>query len=164
MNFPKPHMDYGDSKTYFFTYYDRTENKEVQFDDYIVSQNETEAREFIANYMRMRIEDFNEKDIVCIGTDYYTYDKRKKYYFSWYNHLAQTQQINFIKAKDITEAKQIAILIMQVYGGSYNYDNTDIYCIYELDEDQYYTMNEMKEIYDNRGKEFVLPEIKEDED
>ena len=87
----------------------------------------------------------------------------KKYYFSWYNYVAQSQSTDFIIAENITEAKQIAVLIMQFYGGS-RYSVEDIDCIDELKDVFFYKMETMKDKYDKTNRNFKLPEIKIDED
>ena len=87
----------------------------------------------------------------------------KRYYFSWYNYVAQSQVTDFIIAENITEAKQIAVLIMQFYGGS-RYSVEDIDHIDELEDKYFYKMETIKDMYDKTNKKFKLPEIKIDED
>lgn len=87
----------------------------------------------------------------------------KKYYFNWYNYIAQQDQVDFVMAENITQAKQMAVLIMQFFAGN-RYTVNDINSIDELTDSYFYTMNDIKERYEKRGKEFKLPEIKEDED
>lgn len=87
----------------------------------------------------------------------------KKYYFTWYNHIAQSEQTDFVLAENITQAKQMAVLIMKFFGGN-RYSIDDIEVIDELDDDYFYTMDELKQRYERCNKEFILPEIEEDED
>lgn len=87
----------------------------------------------------------------------------KRYYFTWYNYIAQEEQTDFVLANSETEAKQIAVLIMKYFAGN-SYDQDSIENFGEVSDDYYYTMDEMKRRYAKSNKEFVLPEIKEEEE
>lgn len=87
----------------------------------------------------------------------------KKYYFNWYNYVAQQDQVDFVLAENETQAKQMAVLIMQFFAGS-RYTESDINNIDELSDNYFYTMEELKERYEKRGKEFILPKIKEEDE
>ena len=87
----------------------------------------------------------------------------KKYYFTWYNYVTQTNQTDFVLAKDEKEAKQMAVLIMQLFGGSF-YKEKHIDILDEVNDNYYYTMDKIKEKYEKWGKEFIPPEIKDDEE
>ena len=87
----------------------------------------------------------------------------KRYYFTWYNHVAQATITEFILAEDETQAKQMAVLIMKLYGGDL-YNINDIENINELNDNYFFTMERLEEKCKVFKKEFVLPEIEEDED
>ena len=87
----------------------------------------------------------------------------KRYYFTWYNHIAQQDQTDFVIAENETQARQMAILIMRLFAGSM-YDEDAIETLNEMSDGYYYTMDELKKRYEKCGKEFILPEIKDYED
>lgn len=82
----------------------------------------------------------------------------KKYYFIWYNYLAQSEQADFVLAENETEATQIAILIMKFFAGD-RFTEDDIITLFELKDDYFYTMDTIKERYDKCGREFIIPEV-----
>lgn len=84
----------------------------------------------------------------------------KKYYFSWYNHIAQQYQTDFILAENITQAAQIAVMIMKISAGDM-YSEDHIECLDEINDDYFYNIDYMKERYKKCNKEFILPEIEE---
>lgn len=87
----------------------------------------------------------------------------KKYYFTWYNYVAQQEQTDFILAKNKKEARQIAIFIMKFFGGN-RYTNEDIEVLDEINDNYFYTLEEMKERYKKCNKELPLIEDIEDDE
>lgn len=87
----------------------------------------------------------------------------KKYYFIWYNHIAQQEVTDFIIAENELQAKQMAVLIMKLYGGDL-YGINDIETINELNDNYFFTMERLEEKCKVFKKEFVLPEIENEED
>jgi hypothetical protein len=156
------------TKQYFFSYYDYNIHKEVQFNDYIVmsaNASEEEIRKFAASLVKNNIRD--EKDIITISNipifPTTINHVKKKYYFTWYNYIAQSEQTNFILAENETEAKQIAVLTMKFFAGDkYTIDNIDT--IGELNDNYFYTIKDIEEKYKICNKEFILPEIKEEDE
>ena len=83
----------------------------------------------------------------------------RKYYFAWFNYHAQREQVDFVLAENIDEARQIAINIMKYFGGN-GYNNYDIEVIDEVSDDYYFNIDRIKKMYEKDGREFILPEIK----
>ena len=83
---------------------------------------------------------------------------QEKYYFTFYNYIAQEQQMGFVIASSMYQAKQLAILYMRFYcGKDYNEDNIDN--INRLDDSYFYSLGDIKAKYERRGKEFIMPDI-----
>jgi len=85
------------------------------------------------------------------------------YCFSWYNPIAQAEQVDFIHAKDMHEAKQIAVMVMRFFGGK-KFEQDDIDSIIEVDERYYYTLDNIINRYKRAGKEVEIPIITDDEE
>ena len=154
-------------KKYYYKYnkyYYKSNKLEPEITDggYVLAHNIEHAIEIIINFHRSENYPlFTIKDIICISDIPFI---NKKYYFNWYNYIAQQDQVDFVMAENLTEAKQMAVLIMQFFAGS-RYTINDINSIDELTDSYFYTMDDIKERYEKSGKEFILPEIKdEDED
>ena len=86
---------------------------------------------------------------------------KKKYYFIWYNYMAQSEQADFVLAENETEATQIAVLIMKFFAGD-RFTEDDIITLIELNDDYFYTMDKIKERYSKCNKEFIIPEVYND--
>lgn len=83
---------------------------------------------------------------------------QQKYYFTFYNYIAQEQQMGFVIASSMYQAKQLAVLYMRFYcGENYNEDNIDN--IDKLDDSYFYSLGDIKAKYERCGKEFVMPDI-----
>ena len=87
----------------------------------------------------------------------------KRYYFTWYNCITQSERAEFILAENEIEAKQIAVLIMKMYGGD-KYTVDDIEDIDELNDIYFYTIKDIEKLYKIYHKKFKLPEIKGSEE
>lgn len=78
----------------------------------------------------------------------------KKYKLSWFDNRYKTFKTEFIIAKDMHEAWQIAKLITKLFDS----DSHDIEYLYEISDNAiFYTMDKIKEMYKDANKEFVLP-------
>ena len=77
------------------------------------------------------------------------------------------EDIILITAKDMIEAKQVSMLYARLQDNGMIYNENGIYVekISNITSDDYfYTIENMREIYEKSGKEFILPEIEENED
>jgi len=100
--------------------------------------------------------------MIDIG-QYDRYAEQKKYCFTYYNYIACEDQMEFILANNLHQAKQLAVLYMRLRcGNSYNVNN--ISSIEELNDSYFYSLGDIKAKYDSLGKEFIMPEIIEDEE
>lgn len=87
----------------------------------------------------------------------------KKYYFTWYNRIAQETQTDFVEAENEMDAKQVAVLIMKFFGGDV-YGQYDIETLNEYTERYFYTFNDIITKYRRCGKTVEIPVIREDDE
>lgn len=74
-------------------------------------------------------------------------DELKKYEITWFNYIANGTEIIHILAEDEEKAKEAAVYVMKRFGGD-KYDASDIESVIEVEDDDYITLEEAKEIYE----------------
>lgn len=146
----------------------------ISLKDIEIRQIENTAEEAINKYINKSIyavyKGFFKKHLyfTCIDKSidigrYNQYPSQKKYCFTYYNYIACEDQMEFILANDLHQAKQLAVLYMRLRcGNSYNVNN--ISSIEELDDSYFYSLGDIKAKYESLGKQFEMPDIIEGED
>ena len=89
----------------------------------------------------------------------------KKYCFIYKHHGNNKFKIKFILAKDVNEAKEVAILLMKIESGN-SYSEKDIRGLFEITEDKFVNMEDLNKL-NNEIENFmqqIINDIDNEED
>lgn len=145
-------------KNFYFSY--RNTKGEIIYDNSpILAHDVIEAETKMLDWLRQCENPFfKRKDLLEVSDTPFT---NKKYYFIWYNVATSGMTVDFVSAKNETEAKQVAVLLTKFYTNNKSSYTTENIKIAEFSDDYFYDMERVQEKIKVWSKRGFCPDLKE---